>query len=84
MRLAHASRVRFLSDGRYVPERLGDFAFIFAIIGEDGVCDAAALCRSPGLIYRVRSFTHHPVDSNPNSPGGRCLKAEGLIYFDLL
>src|SRR5665213_1631663 len=40
----YAGRVRFLSDHRYVPERLGDFAFIFAVIGDDGICDAAAWC----------------------------------------
>ncbi len=44
----HAGRVRFLSDHRYVPERLGEFAFIFAVIGDDGICDAAAWCPLSG------------------------------------
>jgi hypothetical protein len=46
----HAARVRFLSDGRYVPALLGDFALVFAIIGAGGICDAAAWCPASGCV----------------------------------
>jgi hypothetical protein len=43
-----ASRVRFLPNGHYVPEQLGDFTFVFAIIGVGGIYDAAAWCPTSG------------------------------------
>ena len=46
----HAGRVRFLSSRCYVPEPLGDFAFIFAVIDADGIRDAAAWCPASGRI----------------------------------
>jgi hypothetical protein len=46
----HATRVVFQPDGRYVPNALGGFAYVFGVVGDRGLIDAATWSPSSGQI----------------------------------